>query len=95
MRLGRVLVAGGVVTLAMMLGGGPMRLSGLLVVLGGFRMGLLGHVRLYQNSTDVPAPIDALPDRCLADGIVNVHATIGACHEGTLVLQTVFEMTQL
>ena len=53
--LSRVLVTGGVVALAVMLGRGSMRLSRLLVMLGGVRVGFLGHNRLhYKGSTYVP-----------------------------------------
>ena len=47
MGFSRMLMTGGVVALAVMLGGGSMRLSRLLVMLGGFRVGFLGHDRLH------------------------------------------------
>jgi hypothetical protein len=46
MGLGRVLVTGGMIAFAVMLGSGSVRPGRLLVVLGGFRVGFLGHSRL-------------------------------------------------
>ena len=54
MGLGRVLMTGGVVALAVMFGSGAVRLSRILVVLGSVRMSFLGHGRLHCESTYVP-----------------------------------------
>ena len=43
--LGRMLMTGLVVVLPMMFGGGAMRFRGAFVVLGGFRVGFLRHVK--------------------------------------------------
>ena len=65
--LGRVLVAGGVVILAMMLGSGSMGLGRLLVVLSGFRMGVLGHDHLHSEGTlACPLPTVSVPNSCLS-----------------------------
>ncbi len=53
MGFSRMLMTGGVVALAVMFGSSAMRLGCLLVMLGGFRMSLLGHRRLHLKSTYV------------------------------------------
>lgn len=60
MGLGRVLVASTMIAFAVMLGSGTVRLSRLLVMLGGFRVGFLRHDRLHLTGGTYVLPSNGL-----------------------------------